>query len=258
MVRPADLGVQSARWPLPARALHRTAAELRWAFTPPWTWLLGVGINLVLSLLWLAWQPVDHTAHRDWVVLVGTYFASFILADVTTTNILGADPVRVRANLAQAIPIREQLLAKNGALLVIVGLPTLLLTAALTATLETPQRLAITLPDVALPIFAWLGVGNLVSVLLPVAVVPLHRRWQHRRDRRATMRWLWHLLLPYALWYAVDPVDQAPRALLGPQLNHSLGPDVRSLLHALVGLLIWLIGTWLAGVVVRHRGLRLR
>jgi len=55
----------------------------------------------------------------------------------------------------------------------------------------------------------------------------------------------------------VDPVGQAPRALLGQQLNHSLGPDVRSLLHALVGLLIWVIGTWLAGVVVHRRGLRL-
>jgi len=51
---------------------------------------------------------------------------------------------------------------------------------------------------------------------------------------------------------------QAPRALLGQQLNHSLGPDLRSLLHALVGLLIWVIGTWLAGVVVHRRGLRLR
>ena len=70
----------------------------------------------------------------------------------------------------------------------------------LTALLETPQRLAITLPDVALPIFAWLGVGNLVSVLLPVAVVPLHRRWQRRHDRRSTMRWLWHFLLPYTPW----------------------------------------------------------
>jgi len=212
----------------------------------------------VLSLLWLAWQPVDHAAHRDWVVLVGTYFASFILADVTTTNVLGADPVRTRARTARGIPVHQQLFAKNGALLVIVGLPTLLLTAVLTALLETPQRLAITLPDVALPIFAWLGVGNLVSVLLPVAVVPLHRRWQQRHDRRSTIRWLWHLWLPYALWYAVDPVGQAPRALLGQQLNHSLGPDLRSLLHALVGLLIWVIGTWLAGVVVHRRGLRLR
>jgi len=33
---------------------------------------------------------------------------------------------------------------------------------------------------------------------------------------------------------------------------------VRSLLHALVGLLIWVIGTWLVGVVVHRRGLRLR
>ena len=238
--------------------LHRTAAEVRWSFTKPWNWLLGVGINLVLSLVWLAWQPVTHDAHRDWVVLVGTYFASFILADVTTTNVLGADAARVRAGLVHHQPIRRLLLAKNAALLAIVGLPTLVLTAILTVVQESPQRLAVTLPDVLLPIWAWLGVGNVVSVLLPVAVVPLRRRWDQRHDRRSTVRWLWHLALPYALWYAVDPVGQTPRALLGRQLSHSLGPDGRSALHALVGLAIWVLGTWVAGVLVRHRGLRLR
>ena len=238
--------------------LHRVATEVRWAFTRPWTWLLGVGINLALSLVWLAWQPVTHTPHRDWVVLVGTYFASFILADVTTTNVLGADAARVRVGMVRHQPIRRVLLAKNGALLVIVGVPTLVLTAVMTLVQENPQRLAVTLPDVLLPIWAWLGVGNLVSVLLPVAVAPLRRRWDQRHDRRSTVRWLWHLVLPYALWYAVDPVGDAPRALLGRQLSHYLGPDGRSALHALVGLVIWVLGTWVAAVVVRHRGLRLR
>lgn len=257
MVRAADLATVN-----PTRfaqvPLSRIGDELRWAFTSPWNWLAGVGINLVLSLLWLAWQPVTHVAHHDWVVLVGTYFAGFILADVTTTNVLGVDARQVRERLADGVTVRQQLLAKNGALLVIVGLPTLLLTAVLTAWLEAPGRLAVTLPDVVLPIFAWLGVGNVVSVLLPVAVVPLRRRWEQRDDRWSTARWVWHLLLPYALWYAVDPVGEAPRAVLGRQLSHALGPDLRGLSHALLGVAIWVLGTWLAGVLVRHRGLPLR
>jgi len=32
----------------------------------------------------------------------------------------------------------------------------------------------------------WLGVGNLISVLHPVGVEPLLRRWRQRADRRRT------------------------------------------------------------------------
>jgi hypothetical protein len=59
----------------------------------------------VLSLLWLAYSPLTGH-HRGWVVLVGTYFASFVLADVTTTNILGVDAQRVRLSLANGTSLR--------------------------------------------------------------------------------------------------------------------------------------------------------
>ncbi|HEV7583286.1 MAG TPA: hypothetical protein VGO77_23315, partial [Mycobacterium sp.] len=70
-------------------------AEIRWAFTPPRTWLMGVVANLVFAVGWLVVQPLTAGRHQDWVVLVGTYFSSWILADVTTTNVLGADHYRV-------------------------------------------------------------------------------------------------------------------------------------------------------------------
>lgn len=236
----------------------RVAAEVRWAFTSPWWWLSGVGINLVLSLLWLLWEPVRHEVHHDWVVLVSTYFASFILADVTTTNVLGVDAPRMRSSLEHGIPLRRPLIAKNLALLVVVGAPTLVLTAGLTTLTEGASRLAVTLPNVALPIFAWLGVGNLVSVLLPVVVIPLRERWRRRRDLRSTIRWLTHLALPYGLFYLVAPVGGTSRILLGHQLIRSLGPVGRSGLHAGIGAAVWVIGTVCATALVRRRGLRLR
>ena len=70
-------------------------AEIRWAFRPPRAWLSGVAVNLGLSTFWLLVQPVRHEPHRDWVVLVGTYFSSFILADVTTSNVLGVNNISV-------------------------------------------------------------------------------------------------------------------------------------------------------------------
>src|SRR6267142_1446669 len=113
------------------------AAEVRWAFTPPRSWLSGVAANLVLALVWLLVQPLHLPRHHDWVIQIGTYFSSFILADVTTTNLLGSDHIRVRKALHDGVPLWRVLLVKNLALIVIVGLPTLAAATAMTLWLET-------------------------------------------------------------------------------------------------------------------------
>jgi hypothetical protein len=238
--------------------LRRVLVEVRWSFTWPCNWLLGVALNLALSLLWLIWVPLRGGSHSDPVILVGTYFAVFILADVTTTNVLGLDAVRVRVGLASGVPVRRMLLTKNYALLVIVGIPTLVLTAILTVRSELPFRLALTLPGVGLQILAWLGVGNVISVLLPVAIKPIWIRWHQRRQLLPTVRWLGHLALPYALLYAVDPVGDTPHWIFVRLPRHLHNVHVRGMLDLLTGLLIWLAGTALASWIVRRRGLRMR
>lgn len=238
--------------------LPRVLAEVRWSFTWPCNWLLGAWLNLGLSLLWLVWVPLRGGSHSDPVILVGTYFAVFIMADVTTTNVLGLDETRVRASLDRGVAIRRLLLTKNFALLTIVGLPTLLLTAILTIHSEIAYRLVLTLPGVALPMMAWLGVGNLVSVLFPVASQPIRRRWQQRRDLRSTALWLCHLAVPYCLLYAVDPVGDTARLLSHALPRHWRVPEVRGLVVTLTGLTIWVVGTVAADWFVRRRGLRMR
>jgi hypothetical protein len=238
-------------------------AEIRWAFTPPRTWLTGVVANLVLAAAWLLVQPLTpHGRHHDWVVLVGTYFASFILADVTTTNLLGGDHYRVRRSLLDGIPLWRILLIKNVALLVLVGLPTLIAAMVLTLWFETPAHLGITIPNVAVPILSWLGVGNVVSVLLPVSAQPLLRRWRQRRDHRRIAVWLFALLLPYALYYIADPMDGVGHRVLWRQLPASIGPvlgrDTKSVVHLGVALAVWVVGTVAAELWVRKRGLRIR
>jgi hypothetical protein len=238
-------------------------AEIRWAFTPPRTWLTGALVNLVIASAWLLVQPLNPgPLHYDWVVLTSTYFSSFILADVTTTNLLGADHYRVRQGLADGVPLWRILLIKDLALLVIVGLPTLAMSMVFTLALETPARVGITIPTVAVPIVSWLGVGNLVSTLHPVCAEPLIRRWRQRRNYRRTAGWLVAVTLPYALYYIADPMNGVEHRVVWTQVPALmwpiLGREAKSFWHLAIAVGIWISGTVVAVVWARVRGLQIR
>ncbi|MDR3659467.1 MAG: hypothetical protein P4L86_03460 [Mycobacterium sp.] len=243
-------------------------SEVRWAFTPPRSWLLGVLTNVVLALIWLVAQPLTTHGrhHQDWVILIGTYFSSFVLADTTTTNVLGGDHYRVQRGLSESVPPWRMLLIKNLALLILVGLPTLTVAVVLTLRLETPARLGVTIPNVAVPIVSWLGLGNAISVLLPVAEIPLLRRWRQRHDRGRTAAWLVSLVLPYALYLVADPVGGVEHRELWRKLPTAfahvfgavLGRDTKSFVHLGIALTVWVAGTVFADWWIRRRGVRFR
>lgn len=233
-------------------------SDLRWSCTPPWNWLSGVAFNLGLSLAYLVIVPLTGRPHRDWAILVGTYFAVFILADVTTTNVLGADHLRVRRSLDRRTSLARILLIKNITLMLLVGVPTLIATAAITVHSESAYRLDLTLPGVLYPVLTWLGVGNLVSVALPVAARPLRERWHRRRELRSTVRWLVALGLPYALCVAVDPLSKVPRLfdrlLLGPLPLDDVVP--RGVILVALGIILYAGFSVAALLLARVRAIR--
>lgn len=232
--------------------------EVRWSFRRPWTWLSGVTVNLALSLAYLVVVPLTGHHRGAWVVLVGTYFANFILADVTTTNVFGPDALRTRERLAQGEGLRRLLLVKNLTLLVIVGVPTLVLTAVLTEEHSShgARSLAATLPAVALPFFCWLAMGDIVTVLLPVTPRSLRERWSQRHDHRSTSRWLAHLAVPYGLFFIVELLRWLPHTViteLPKTLAHSA--IAHGLVLTIIGLALWQVGLTIASVLVTYRGL---
>ncbi|MCV7049557.1 hypothetical protein H7H82_02860 [Mycobacterium heidelbergense] len=255
VARRAAKDYQKNLWPA-------VAAEIRWAFTPPRTWLMGVVANLIFALAWLVVQPLTLGRHQDWVVLIGTYFSSWVLADVTTTNLLGADHHRVLKGLSDGVSFWRILLIKNLALLVIVGLPTLTAAVALTLWLEKPGRLAVIIPTVAVPIVSWLGVGNFISALHPVGVEPLTRRWRQRHDRRRTGDWILALTLPYALYYIADPMNSVEHNVLWTELPALIWPifgrDTKSFVHLAIAVGVWLAGSVAAVLWVRRRGWQIK
>lgn len=251
--------------------LPAVGAEIRRAFHPPRTWLSGVTANLVLAAAWLLVQPLSvvHSNHvtrhfhhnqLDWVVLVSTYFSSFVLADVTTTNLLGGDHYRVAQGLSDGVPLWRVLVIKNLALVVIVGLPTLAAAVALTMWKEGVPQMAMTIPNVAVPIVSWLGVGNVISVLHPVGAEPLLRRWRQRRNLRRTAGWLLAITLPYGLYYVADPMGGVEHRVMWTQIPAAIGPvfgrDTKSFVHLGMATAVWVIGTVVAVLWVRKRGLR--
>ncbi|WP_207546591.1 hypothetical protein [Mycobacterium mantenii] len=244
--------------------LPAVVAEIRWSFTRPRTWLMGVVANVIFAAGWLLVQPLTPVGHHhpDWVILVGTYFSSWVLADVTTTNFLGADHYRILRGLSDGVPFWRILLIKNLALLAIVGLPTLGAAVALTLWLETPARLGITIPTVAVPIVSWLGVGNVISVLHPVGVEPLLRRWRQRGDLRRTRSWVLALTLPYALYYVADPMNGVEHRVLWQQAPALIWPvfgrDTKSFVHLAIAMSVWIAGSIAAVYWVRRRGLEIR
>ena len=164
--------------------------------------------------------------------------------------------------MSDGVPFGRVLLIKNMALLVIVGLPTLVTSVVLTLWLETPERLAVTIPTVAVPIVSWLGVGNLFSLLHPVSVEPLIRRWRQRSDRRRTRGWIAALTLPYALYYVADPMNGVEHRVLWKQIPALIRPvfgrDTKSFVHLGIALMVWAVGSVAAVLWVRKRGLRIR
>lgn len=160
------------------------------------------------------------------------------------------------------MPFWRILLIKNLALIVIVGLPTLAAAMGLTLWLERPGRLAFTIPTVAVPIVSWLGVGNVISVLHPVSVEPLIRRWRQRRDHRRTSGWLLGLTLPYALYYVADPMGGVEHRVLWTQIPKLiwpvLGRDPKGFVHLAIALGVWVAGSVAAVLWVRKCGLQNR
>lgn len=239
--------------PRPPSLLALVRADLKWSFTWPMTWLTGVAANLVLSLLWLAYDPLTGHPYSDWAIVVGSYFAVFILADVTTTNVLGADTRRVRLGLARGLSLRRILLVKNLTLMVVVGVPTLLATSVITIWSEADYRLLLTLPGVLFPILVWLGVGNLVSVALPVSHRSLRQRWAERRQFRSNARWVTAVGLPYALYGLVSPLGGLPRMIARTLLPAGLVS--RGSVVCLLGLALYGLGTWGALALGRRRSI---
>lgn len=209
--------------------------------------LAGVVLNLVLALAyvgWSHWHPnrpeVFAAAHLGVAVVV------WIMADVVNTNQLGADGEEVADQLARGRGAARILATKNLALAtVIVPIAVGVTLGARLLARHAPDLERASLADVG-AVFCWLGVGCVLSVLLPFRPLP----WRDRlRARHTWVRWAVCLTTPWIVVLALEPALGAADHAVG--LTGPTGTLV-------LGVACWGLGLAAAGRLARrrHRALR--
>lgn len=218
----------------------------------------GMALNLVAALVYLGVTRY-HPDRPDWFrsVNVGVAVVVWVLADVANTNQLGRDADRVAGRLAAGHRLVPVLVRKNLELAVVLA-PLAIGVSALARTFSVPDQpfAQAVLADLG-AVLLWLGVGSVVSVLLPYRPLPL----AERRDRRSSWpRWGLCQVAPYVVAVVVMPVLHlpylfvahltGPGGILPPSLSSPGG-------YLAAGALFWGLGLVAASRLARTRRFRL-
>ncbi len=227
--------------------LGEVAGEVAATFGRRRTRLVGLTANLVLALAyvgWSHWHPNRPDAFA--AAHLGVLVVVWIMADVVNTNQLGADGEEVVGRLARGHGVARILASKNLALAaVIVPIAVGVTVGAQLLARHAPDLGRASLADVG-AVFCWLGIGSVLSVLLPYRPLP----WRARlRARRTWLRWALCLAMPWIIVLGLEPALD-----LADHLHGAAGRAGTLLL----GLVCWALGLAGAARLARRRNRVLR
>jgi hypothetical protein len=137
--------------------------------------------------------------------------ATWMLADVPATNVLGNDPHRALEVLDEPAALRGLLYAKSVALWLLVC-PACAIVALIVGAVtgDRPEAALIAIWILLVPA-GTLGFSSWLGIYWPYHPRPLDWRWQHRRrGRRTTLRWLTLILAPYGVVPLIEVVVLVP------------------------------------------------
>lgn len=194
------------------------SVQLTRLFQPPRAELTSLSINAVLVTA--LWTLLPATAQQWLFTLTGSMaFAvvlqAWMLGDTATTNVLGNDRMSALDVLDSPVLLRRWLRAKAAALGLIVGIPCCAVALVIAAAEQTYTAglllgaVVLIAPFGAAAMAAWLG------IVWPYHPRPLQWRWERRRARRRTLRWLALVLSPYLLVPAIMAVFLAAGVAAG-------------------------------------------
>lgn len=233
------------------------ADELRWTASSRKGWLIGLALNFLVAVVYVGYTHYDPNRPGDLrIANVGTAVAIWVLSNTINTNQLGADSDRVGTSLQRGDSVKRILAIKNLALAVFL-VPLALVISVVVRILVDRWRL---FPHAAMTdvgaVFLWLGLGSVISVLLPYRPIALRQRW---KERHTWLRWALCLSVPNLSYFIVMPVLNLPyitiyhQRLFGPYQPNFM---TYSSVYLAMGLTYWVLGLGLASLYARRRSAR--
>ncbi len=189
-------------------------AELRRAFTAPYEAPLVVALNAALvTVAWL-WLPLplqDLLFSLHGALAFPVVMATWMLADVPATNILGSDAARMVAAIDDPDALRRLIYAKNSVLWLLVTPVCVLVAIGIGIDRERWTTTVVTIIGIIVVPIGSLGIAGWLGISFPYHTLPLAERWRHRRPwSRMVVRWATLCLLPYVLVPTITGILAAP------------------------------------------------
>ena len=239
----------------------------RRVFRPPWEVPAAlIGNALLMTAAWFLLPPRVH----DWLFALHgplafpVLLATWMLADTPSTNVVGHDRSKALSVLNDGAAFRTWLTARCLVLTSLVGPPCALVALAIGVQGQHAVKVVaacvvlVILPLGILPVAAWLG------LVFPYNLRPLRWRWQHRSDRRTTIRWGVLLVVPYLFVPAIAATAILPSIVVAHWLfdapEHQLTQPqfvADALMICATALVVGWLGLWVAGRLRQRRHDRL-
>lgn len=178
-------------------------AELSRLFRAPRAELGVIAFNAVIVAV--GWFVLP-AGLKDWLfdkvpgpIAFAIVLETWLLSDVTSTNVFGHDVDAALAALHRPGGVRGLLRVKVTALALLIGAPCAVVAVAIAAHLGSVTAGLVFVPILlALP-FSVVLISAAVGIVLPYKIRSLRWRWTQRRSWRTTARWLAAVLIPYWL-----------------------------------------------------------
>jgi hypothetical protein len=199
---------------LPSTFPDAFRAELRRAFRPPYEDPAVVVLNGALvtaAWLWLPLTLQDLLFTLHGALAFPVVLATWMLADVPATNVLGTDAERTLAAIDDPAALRRLILAKNAVLWLLVAPVSSLVAIGIGIDRDRWSTTAITVVGILVVPIGSLGIAAWLGIYFPYHPLALADRWAHRRPfGRMVIRWVTLLLLPYAIVPAITTLVALP------------------------------------------------
>lgn len=244
------------------------AAQLRVAIRPPFDILGAVVVNTTILLFgWFLLGPRSVT-NTESLAFLPFAIAVWAFADVSATNVLGANPAQTLAALDQPPVLRRRFTVRHLTLVILISPACVALSLLLAPSLGRPlTALAVALAVVAMP-FGFFGLASVAGALFPYHPIPLRQRI---RRRGTWPRWFAALgapvlvavpaavltLLVPALLFRLFVFDETlPGSVFNPDFVFGVENYLRltsAVFSVLWSLLLWRVGLRITGAVITAR-----